>query len=101
MFDGVEPQSVFVFVFVLVLVLDSVFVLIAVSDIVFIGLNEESIPEEEEEEEEGERARAVVTAKLPPAENPLKNTFVESIPNSRGWERMYSVASIQSFTGVG
>lgn len=79
---GVEPKSVFVFV----LVLDSVFILVAVSDIVLVISNEVSSLEEEKE---GERARAVVIAKLPPAENPLNNTFVESIPNSRGWERMY------------
>ena len=67
------------FVSVFVFGLDSVFVLIAVSDIVLIESNGESSLEENKE---GERARAVVTAKLPPAENPLKNTFVESIPNS-------------------
>jgi hypothetical protein len=47
--------------------------LVAVVVVVF----DEAVDEEgvdEEVGEEGERAKAVVTAKLPPAENPLKNT---------------------------
>jgi len=58
--------------------------------------------EDGEDEEDGEvRAKAVVTAKLPPAEIPLKNTRPISIPNSSALFNMYTVESIQSFTGIG
>ena len=54
-----------------------------------------------DEEDGEERAKAVVTAKLPPAEKPDKNTCSISIPNSSALFNIYIVESIQSFTGVG
>ena len=62
---------------------------------------EEGMWDKDEVWEEGERAKAVVTAKLPPAEKPLKNTCFTSIPSFSALLMMYRVESIQSLTGVG
>ena len=81
--------------------MESLFVFVASAGVVVVFKFDTSMGDEDEVEEEGERAKAVVTAKLPPAENPDKKTCLTSIPNSLAWLMMYRVESIQSLTGVG